>query len=383
MPTLTEEQIREKIVNGEINGISVDTSIFDRYGCNLNFPLLRKLDQFQSEPTRVVFSEIVASEVKSHISRDAKDAAAKLKTALNYQSKKWHVPFDVTAIINETTNSLNPEDLATDQFDEYLNHVDGSIISAANDIKITSEVLSRYFSSTTPFEKKDAKKSEFPDAFALLSLEAEFSNQEKIVLCVSADKGWAAFAENSDSIVCVSQLDNALSYFNDLENEIAEKIIQLLKDEKAHELLYEINYAIENQLENNDFVPDCQNGLDYDAEPYSATIQNILLDSISQLIVVEANETDITFTFTVNVQVMFEAEFDFHAYDSIDKDYVHLSSVYASIEKTLPYKVIVSIDRDLNPEPIAANTAVSKNYLNIDFGHVEPFPNEDPNHERY
>ncbi|NRA88881.1 MAG: DUF4935 domain-containing protein [Rhizobiales bacterium] len=383
MPTLTEEQIREKIISGEINGISIDTSIFDRYKCNLEFPLLRKLDQFKSEPTKVVFSEIVASEVKRHISRDAADAAAKLKTALKNQLKKWHLPFDITEILNKTTNSLDSLEIATNQFEHYLKHVDGNIIPAANDIKITSEVLNRYFSSTTPFENKGAKKNEFPDAFALLSLEAEFSDQEKMVLCVSADKGWAEFAKNSNSIICVSELENALSYFNDIEDETAEKIIQLLKDGNAQELLDEISQTIERQLENNDFIPDCQNGLDYDAEPYSAVIQNILLDSISQLIVVEANENDITFTFSVDVEVIFEAEFSFHAYDSIDKDYVHLSSEYASIDKTLPYKIIVTIDRDLNPEPSASNTAVSKNHLNIDFGYVEPFPNEDPNHERY
>lgn len=67
MPTLNEDDIRARIADGSIVGITLDTSIFDRYGCNLKFPLLTSLDQFNGGAVRVVFSEIIISEVSRHI----------------------------------------------------------------------------------------------------------------------------------------------------------------------------------------------------------------------------------------------------------------------------------------------------------------------------
>lgn len=88
MPILTEEEIKAKIADGSIFAISVDTSVFDRYGCNLDFAVLKKLGQFATGSTRVLLSEIVVNEVKGHVARDAEDSQRKLKKAIKEQGKR-------------------------------------------------------------------------------------------------------------------------------------------------------------------------------------------------------------------------------------------------------------------------------------------------------
>jgi hypothetical protein len=45
MPEYSETDIRKRIGNGSILGISVDTAVFHRYGCHLDHPVLAKLNQ--------------------------------------------------------------------------------------------------------------------------------------------------------------------------------------------------------------------------------------------------------------------------------------------------------------------------------------------------
>jgi hypothetical protein len=76
MPTMSESEIKAKIADGAIFAVSVDTAVFDKYSCNLDFKVLNKLDQFKTGPIKVILSEIVVNEIKTHIARDAEAAAA-------------------------------------------------------------------------------------------------------------------------------------------------------------------------------------------------------------------------------------------------------------------------------------------------------------------
>jgi hypothetical protein len=64
MPDLSEAEIRAKIADGTIFGLSIDTAVFDKYGCNLDFAVLNRLDQFKGSSTALLFSEIVVNELK-------------------------------------------------------------------------------------------------------------------------------------------------------------------------------------------------------------------------------------------------------------------------------------------------------------------------------
>jgi len=55
MPVWTEQQLDAAIAANEIGVITLDTSIFDKFGCNLSYRALRRLDQFKGSGVAVVF----------------------------------------------------------------------------------------------------------------------------------------------------------------------------------------------------------------------------------------------------------------------------------------------------------------------------------------
>jgi PIN domain len=383
MPTLSEKDIQARIADGLIAGITLDTSIFDRYGCNLKFPLLTSLDQFNGGAVQLVFSEIIISEVKRHIFDSASETLREVKKAVRTHKNRWKTGFDIDVLLKEVTASTDAYALAEAQVVEFVKALGANILPATDKVNVTGEVVRRYFSGEAPFEKKDAKKSEFPDAFALLSLESLFSQKQKMLLCVSADNGWAQFAENSEWLVVVNQLDAALSYFNLAGRHIADRAIQMLGSGSAPKFADAIELAIQARLDDLDFQPVSYQGLDYEAVPTNAAMQRLFIDSTTEPVIIAADDNEVTFTFSIDVIANFEAEFNFHAYDSYDKDYVHLSTEDASVEKSLSFELVVTVERKLDPEPVVIEAEVVAKFFEVDFGYVEPFPNEDPSHEKY
>ncbi|MCA6115206.1 DUF4935 domain-containing protein [Bradyrhizobium sp. WSM 1738] len=75
-------------------------------------------------------------------------------------------------------------------------------------------MLRRYFTIEPPFSRGELKKTEFPDALALLSLEAWASRHHTTVLLVSRDTDWQAFAAASKHLVVIADLSAALDCFN-------------------------------------------------------------------------------------------------------------------------------------------------------------------------
>ena len=80
---------------------------------------------------------------------------------------------------------------------------------------------------------------------------------------------------------------------------------------------------------------------------------------------------------------MFGASFRFYIRDGIDRDNVNLGSEEAYIEKTLPFSLTITADRDVDDGFVFHDISAIKETLEIDFDYVEAFPNEDPTHEKY
>lgn len=383
MPKLDEEAIKRLIADGSLTAVTLDTSIFDRYGCNLDFPLLKSLIQFKAGNISVVFSDIIISEVTSHITEKATDTQSALSKAIKKFSETWKTSPEAAEITHALKHDGDPVVFSSERVANYINEIEGDIISPVDNTDITKEVIRRYFSGEIPFENRKEKKSEFPDAFALVSLDHIFSQRQKYLLCVSLDQGWHLFAEQSNWLICSEYLDVALSYFHDSGRNIADNVVEALKKGTAEILIADIGASIQFQLDNFDFNPETHSGLDYEAEPEAASLLSVDFDSLSNPIVIDANDEEVSFTVKVNVLIYFEASFTFHAYDSIDKDYVHLSTEYANVQSTHTFRLVVTVSRKLDPQPVPVAIAVVKDRLDVNFGFVEPFPNEDPTHEKY
>lgn len=384
MPQLEEDEIRKKIGDGSILGVSVDTAVFDKYGCHLNHLVLEKLNQFKAVGIQLLLSEVVVREISSHISRDALESQRALKKALKVHNRRWELERDQNDLDNDFQLNIAAKTAAIEQVDAYIDAIEAEVVPVAGKGDLSAEVFRRYFEVIVPFEAKDTKKHEFPDAFALLSLEQVAIGMKALILCVSPDKGWAAFAKDSAHLVVVPKLDLALSWFNDPERLLSEKLIAYWKGIAPPDLLPEIESAFEYYLDGFWFEASCESGLHYEYEPISASIQYIGHDMIEEPIIVSSEPEHVTMTVKVKAKVGFDANFDFYAHDHVDGDDVHLSSENAYIEQDVPFEITLEVDREMEGKDVEIlEVTVISGPISVDFGHVDPFPNEDPTHEKY
>jgi hypothetical protein len=384
LPKFTENEIKKNIANGSISAISLDTVAFDTYDCNLGYVTLARLDQFKRGGIKLLLSEIVVKEVTAHIARQAAETQRVLKSSLKRHKRRWDLGIDLEKFDADLQLNVDFCEAAKEQVEEYLEVVGAEVISAASKSDLAVEVLRRYFEVIAPFEAREGKKHEFPDAFALLSLEQEAVERKTLLLCVSADKGWAKFAERSDHIVVVPKLDITLSWFNDPGRIIAKRAVALWKAKTALDIDSEVNSAFEYYLDGLWFEIEGDAPLDYEAEPLSAVLQYLDLDAIEAPVVIAEDDDQVTFSTTAIAKVGFEAEFNFYVHDSIDGDNVGLGSQSLYLEKELPFEITISVSREINEgQPEVLEASVRSHRIVVNFGHVEPFPNEESTHEKY
>lgn len=384
MPEYNETDIRKRIGTGSILGISVDTAVFDRYGCHLDHPVLAKLNQFRAGGVRLLLSEVVVKEVGAHIAQDARETQRVLKAALKDHNRRWLLGKDFGELRKEFQIEVEPKIAAEEQISNYIDRVDAEIVPVAGKGDLSNEVFRRYFDVLMPFEAKDTKKNEFPDAFALLSLEEAAREMNTLILCISPDKGWAAFAKESEHLVVVPNLDLALSWFNNPELLLAEKLIAFWKGVEPPKLPPEIDSAFEYYLDGYWFEASCDAALRYEYEPVGASIQYIDHSMIGEPIVVSSERDQVTLTVKVVARVGFEASFDFYIHDHVDGDEVHISSESAYVEEDITFDVTIEVSREMEGNEIEIlEVTVNSGPISVDFGHVDPFPNDDPTHEKY
>lgn len=380
MPELTEDQIKAAIAEGKVGGLTLDTNIFDRYGCHLDFKVFAALRHFKGAAIGVLLSEIVHNEVARHIAAAAAETQRALKTAIKDQAKRWKTLGDLSETHKKLGIEDPPADLAQTQLKAFIAEIGAVVVPAVHDPDLANEVIRRYFAPEPPFETKEKKKSEFPDAFALLSLEAHAKKAGKLTLCVSDDGGWQTFCAQSEHLVCVPGLDTVLSYFFTPEHTIAAEVLARWRAGKAEDLDRDVDSAFAYALDGFDFYPDADMPTNFEATPLSAVVQSIDLANATSPSVIASTDDDVTFTTKVDALIAFEAEFRAFVRDEGE---VPLGTVTETKEETVTCELIVTVAKDLDPEPTPIGADVRLPQLAVHFGYVHPFRDEDPTYEKY
>lgn len=382
MPRLSDNDIKTLIADGGVFAISIYTAVFDGKQKTFQNAVLQRLDQFHQRDIRVVFVDVIAREMKAHLYDDAIETQRALKKALRTHNNRWRREAPEGEIADLLIDA-DAKTFAQAEFEVFLEHVNGEVIAASDTPNAVESVFDRYFAEEPPFGSADKRKSEFPDAFALLRLEALAADECRKLICVSPDNGWIDFALHSDHLICVARLEDALALFNAADQHVADAIVERWRQGDGGGFIEEVSRAFEYRLDDLDFEIDGHADVMFEAEPLSAALQYVDPQSIGQPTVIAVDGETVTFTVRVEALVGFEALFSFYVTDSIDKDDVSLGSEEAYVEKTLPFDLTITADRSLEDGPIFHEVEVAKRRFEVDFGYVEAFPNEDPTHEKY
>lgn len=367
MPKMSREEIKAAVDGGEVLAITIDTSIFDKFGCNLQYKSLTAVEQFKEKHIEFLLSPVTAGEVKAHISKSISDAAAKAHAGLNQFFKATRTSQDLEVVLVSAGLKVDPVAAANEMFEEYVERVGASIV----DQQVPSaDLLTLYFDAKPPFSGSGDKKAEFPDAIALLALERWGDENDALVLVVSKDGDWEAFSETSSRIVCLQDLTVALSLFNDQDSVVAARVISAIKSGTALSLGKTIDSRLEAYLE--EFEVEASSTFYFDSEAYGAAVRHWEYEDRDQIAVVATSDDQVVLSFDLKVEAEFEAYFSFSMRDSIDRDYVQMGSAATTTREAFRVTVVATFDKstDRNPEPY--DVEIEGRGVTVDFGHVDP-----------
>lgn len=211
--------------------VFLDTNIF--IGAKYNFAggSLSSLKKHCENGTAALFTnDIVLREVQHHIDNDIGLLAKQAKNAIKNHGEL------VNAITRPVYTSMEETLLSAavslrSQFDAFMN---GAIILSNEGLSVV-DLFNAYFEETAPFEKREAKKSEFPDAVIIMSIKRYLRETNGMVLhIVTDDEGWHNALNGTPGVFVYKNLKDLLSKISQNEQELYHKIARFMgtcKDE--------------------------------------------------------------------------------------------------------------------------------------------------------
>lgn len=358
--------------------ISVDTCIYQQHGFRLESGQLRHLEQFSSTVGLVVMSDVVQHEVLAHMVAEAVKAKSKLKGALEDVRDHWPTAADAPTP-SHILGTETAEIVTAGRLEAFLRRCGGEVINASGRVDI-ADIMKRYFQPSVPFERSGDKKHEFPDAVALIALESWAEEHNKLILLVSNDKGWQAFAEASDRLCCVTELDEALELFQKRDatrTQLVAHVTALLEaDAESWDGLRELASLLNCTI----WVEDASAMFDYDVDLQVDVTEVKFVDDpmLGSLRAIDYSNGALTVIAKFEATASVEAKFDF-VMDGVD-----LGSCVVSEDKTVNFEALITFEEPGGDELQAVDIELVRKMHKLDFGHVEPdYSNEDPTFEKY
>lgn len=222
--------------------VLLDTNIFINAKYNFSGGALSSLRKYCENGTVVLFTnDIIQREVQTHITHDVGTIAKQAKNAIKKHGEL------VNAISKEVSDNIQSTimgavDQLQVQFAAFTN--DATVLS--NDGLSIVSLFDDYFDNTAPFEDREKKKSEFPDAVIIMSIKQYIKENPGACLCVvSDDKGWHKGLEGTPGVCLYKELNVLLNRIAK-EEELFVEIVEFM-DECTNELQLSVEAWICNQ----------------------------------------------------------------------------------------------------------------------------------------
>lgn len=362
-------RLRELLDQGLLNALTVDTSIFDEKGRRLNKGMFSQLTQFGKHPADLLFSDVVLMEMKRHLIERLKSVKARFSPDLG---DAWEFlgmeKRQVEDLLTQLDQLPSLEEICEDQFRDFLDESSAKVICAEEHVPM-GELVRTYFEGKPPFEEFNPKKSEFPDAIALKTLDTWATNNGRHLLVVSKDKDWVRFCGGSERLHCISDLATALELLQ-TPGDVVKSMLQRVFDELQSPRL-PLHVTLSEFIEELDWYEyirvDANSQFEFELDDIDVVdVSGVFFPKSPQEIkLTEQDEEEVTITLAVQAQIAFVANFSFRKWDSSDKEYISMgrgsfsNQATAKIDITLVLPIAngsfneISMDADI--ETIDAN----------------------------
>lgn len=324
---MTDAGNDEHPVGLETRNIFLDAEVFRSNGHNLSTEMMKVLGDYLADGVFVLHTTDVTLR---EISRQIGAMESKLTNLHNkvvrdlthwnkrYRFARHHLP--VPDPLSEPTQPSS----AFQDFAFQLRYDWNAHEHSAADLPI-GPVLDQYFSGQPPFDKEGSK--EFPDAIALLALQAWCASARECIYVVSRDKAVQRAAKELDHLVAIESLDHLFALITAADDHNIAETIRAAFDESS--LLVELQNILSERI---DWID-----VHYDGENYEADIlamELVDIEEIENLTVLRVDQDSVSCL--ARVQLLVSAEID----------YQDVSTVVTEIEDSITTRIFVQLKRN-------------------------------------
>lgn len=367
------------------DALTIDTNLVKQEGLNLEGGLLAQLKQFKDGPVDFVLSEIVILETEKHLVEQVKNIRDKLASAVGRIEDVQLATGAEAAELKARIDALgDPKAVARSRLKAFFEATGAMPVPAK--YASMSDLVRGYFKASAPFDPSGAKKHEFPDAIALLSLEGWAKETQKKVLAVSGDKGWAQFAETSEWIDVEADFAKALQVLQEHAEEARIRVADVLSRVEAgalEDIAEVIKDGLGTGLSEWMFMAEGHGSFYLEVYATELVLGDYTFSKVDDqfdITIVRLGNTEVVARIGVSVSATATAEFSLSNYDSIDKDMVQMGSEAAESEVEFDGAILVTLLGDLAGdlgELEAYGVEVVEAIDSVDFGEIEFSPDYD------
>jgi hypothetical protein len=297
--------------------------------------------------------------------KELKDAVKKSGAARNLDTAARQ------AVVNSVTLGEAPEQCVNRRMAEFQASTGYKVASTA-DLVSAGELFNAYFDVKPPFENKETKKFEFPDAMALQGLE-EFARREgKLMLVVSGDGGWREFCKVSDWLVHARELAAAMALFQQAPSVVCSALSRQVVEGRAEHLRSAIESELMSFVDGMDIYPEASASFYYEPEVVEKEYVGFEFRRGPRFNLVDQDfeEERRVFETVVDVRISASCSFSFEVHD--EGEYISIGGAYATTEATQRMSLAITIYGDPSADFEVAEVEVLESETTVDFGHVEP-----------
>ena len=184
--------------------ICFDTNIYDNTKYNFDGQFYKTFKELKKEKfpnLEIYINSIIYREVMAHLEEKGQENNEVIE---RFKKDVWNLEiFDELQRVLNDTDFLREASIkeAKDKFNNFLSlfsvditSLKGKLIHTDNQNFDLGEVLDDYFNHRPPFENKNNKKNEFPDALIIQNISQRFKNHDNFIV-VSSDNGFRKAVE--------------------------------------------------------------------------------------------------------------------------------------------------------------------------------------------
>ncbi|WP_323813948.1 PIN domain-containing protein [Cellvibrio sp. NN19] len=374
--------IFSKNIEMEYGAISLDTNVYEQASFKFESGILQQLTQFKKSPVKFLQTEIVHRESIAHIAKNIKLSVEEIERSLN--SARRHLSVSESNIMSARNllfnSTIDPLAIANSKVSHFYKSCGVQLVDSRKYVDM-SKLVEMYFSYAPPFENSKDKKSEFPDAIALLSLESWAKvNKTKVVL-VSKDSGWENYCRQTTNLICLNDLHDALSKFI-THGKLKEVVKYIYEEELILKSTYfnrHIQEAIITSIEASNpevFAMGSVRGI-YDVCSLKYLDHQYVRDSDHNLVmkIVKVLENSIVLKIEAIVNYEVEVNFNFRVRDKSERVNIHLDDELYVSQEEFTAEILLHLEGDFSGDITGAeitNIEIINEIEIIDLGFVGP-----------